>query len=343
MRYYLQILLLLISAPLHSSTPAQVYHASTPAQEYRELISDRPQVVTSLRQFVDAITGIVGNKPFTVYEYLGFSGASYRNLENYKSHVKLRALAAQRETRKQFGAGAIPVFLLGGTTDGFGAAYDVLQELRDGGKLQNVVVAGLVSDAAVKYHLQGLQEGWGEVISPKQDVLLLMDVYKSPGHDEAWELLKKPDGTSATVQVLLDLAAKPSARQVTMELFEGGAQAVKEAIEYLFVGQSSPLTRLVLHVGYEPKKIEKSRGFRAASNVGRLLKNKGKRRVPTFFTTMGDPAPLTPETYFRLPAGKAALGRQSAREQGGHAVKTYQHFAKKYSTTKLTYLSRRVQ
>ena len=291
-------------------------YAQTPAQDYRKLALARQEVVTTLPAFIKALRTRIGKRPFAVYEYLGFSGAGYSDVDRYKRNFKQRVLAAQQETKKKWGPNAITVFLLGGTTDGFGAGYEVLQQLRDSGRLPGVIIAGLVSDAAVKYHLQGAQEGWGDVISPQQDLLLLMDVYKKPGQEEAWELLSKKGGMSATVQVLRDLAQFGNAKQVTMALFEGGQQAIKEAAEYLYALQNNRKARLVLHVGYEPKKIDKAKGFRGASNIAWLLKDTDKQRgIALFFTFKGDPRLHPASFYYQHAAGNVALNRETAQEK----------------------------
>ncbi len=275
----------------------------TPAEEYRSMRSGiRPIVVTTLLEFTKAIQRRVGSRPFAVYEYLGFSGAGYSDIEFYKRHFKLRALFAQKETKDKFGDNAVTVFLLGGTTDGFGAGYDVLQTLRDPKVLKDdddVIVAGLVSDAAVDSHKE-----YGGVISPNQDVLLLMDVYKAPGQKESWELLSEKGGRSATVQVLLDLAGKSNAKQVTMELFEGGKQAVKEAQEYLMEGARSRKTRLVLHPGYEPKKLEKAGKIRAATDVGVFVRGLAKKHTQTFFTSRGGAKLIPAAQYYKSRQGQ---------------------------------------
>ena len=251
MRYYLQILALLFILPTHAGS--------------------------------QTILQRVGNKPFSVFAYTGYGRAGYRNSDEYVVHVKRCALAAQRETKRAYGAGAIPVFLADGN------AYPILKDIKK--QLPNALVAR----------------------------------------------------THVNSKKLVQLLSARTVCQVTMELFEGDVVATAEATKFLFAAQSHDNARLVLHPGYEPKYQKPTLGFRGASNLAHLLKNKNKQRIETQLTLMGDATLLSPKVYHRHTQGKLAMRRGSASAQCENALRLYEACAQVYSTKKLTYLSRRVQ
>lgn len=251
--------------------------AMSEATRYKNYLNDRgikkPVITDNLNDFVAEVVKLTNGKAFAAYEYLGFSGAGYENLDQYKKDFERAVLQASKDTRKRYGSSAKTIFLLGGTTDGFGVGYQVIDSLIAQKKLlrQDVIVGGLVSDAAVKYQFEGMEKGWSDVISPYQDVLLLMNVDKEPGKTEGWELRKNKSG-SATVDVLTKLFAQPNARYISLELFEGGEIASKEAREFLrqWEGKMFIATkgiRMVLRPGYHPKKPEKLKGVPAATDL----------------------------------------------------------------------------
>jgi hypothetical protein len=227
----------------------------------------RPYLTNDLDEFVFSIVQKTRKKPFTVYEYLGFSGAGYQDMDLYRQDFTRGVLEAVKNTTERYGSTAKTVFLLGGTVDGFGAGYEIIDDLIKQGRLlrKNVIVGGLVADAAVPYHLEGIEKGWGDVISPKQDVLFLMNTYKEPGQTESWELRSSPRGRSATVRVLTKLFSYRKAQSVSLEVFGGGAIAKKEAREFLERREAPEKMFLVLRPDYPPQKPEKLTGLPAAT------------------------------------------------------------------------------
>lgn len=284
---------------------------SAPFTSYQKYVREqgrtRPVLVNNLDAFVSHILKLTQGAPFMAYEYLGFSGAGYKDLHQFKEDFQRTVVQAYETTKKRYGPSAKIVFLLGGTTDGFGVGYSIIAELiaQKQFNRHDVIVGGLVSDAAVKYHLEGVEKGWGDVISPDQDVLLLLDVYKEPGQDESWELRTEKNGTSATVDVLTKLFAAPNAHGITMELFEGGAIAEKEALEFVqywsdrVVIATKSFPRLVLRTGYLPKKPAKLTTTPAATALA------------------ANPYVQTKSYVFKQPAGSSAAAPLRDIPQGG--------------------------
>ena len=292
------------------SAPAAVAAVAESAafQKYKDIATKAVQktvIVSTLSSFVSELEKLTEGKPFVVHEFLGFSGADFADIDGFRNDFKQRILDIVKSTSESFGPDAKTVLLLGGTLDGFGVGYNVIAELREKGEIKNVIVGGLVSDAAVKYP---------ESISPKQDLLLFMNVYKEPGKDEAWELVSQLGGASATVEVLTKIISNPNAKVVSMELYEGGAQALREATEYNINMEGLALEKtkeLVLHVGYEPKKVDKAKGIRAASNLAVILSDPLKLKVQLFLTKPGSSSLIKSEEFYPVEENKKLIEREA--------------------------------
>lgn len=252
--------------------------------EYRQSLGEQgadksSKVVTSYGTFFYNLSRMIGGQSFRAIEIVGFSGAGYQDIERYKGEVKTQL---DRQLNGIQSGGKV-VVVLGGSIDGIGAAYDVLNELKKSDKYKNVVVVGMVSDQVVKYQLEGKIKGWGDTLSPHQQLLLALSTEKG-----SWELIEaKPapvyysdtlkehvPGTSRTVDILLDLAKLQNCQKAELHVFEGGDQALREGLE--FSARTSEVAKaeklaMVLHTGYEPseKKVKqgKDKGFRAATQL----------------------------------------------------------------------------
>ncbi|TVQ77149.1 MAG: hypothetical protein EA369_09570 [Bradymonadales bacterium] len=237
---------------------------------------------TSLASFWFGIQELVGGNPFAIYEYTGFSGATYSDMDQYSSDFREMVRAAVARTQRELGNNARTVFVLGASTDGFGKGYEILQEMRGSGEISNAIVAGMASNEVVKYHLEGAENGWGDVISPHQDIVFLMQTYSDSDGNRSWELKTFPNGPSETVRLLTVASEEGGAAVSRMEVIEGGAQAFREAVEFLLEASgvsTAGVLELVLNVGYEAGKPKKDKGYRAASQLA-LLINEAPALVP---------------------------------------------------------------
>ena len=130
----------------------------------------------------------------------GYSGLGYQDPEAVQRHVE----GIVRET----GDGAL--YVLGGTKDGIGAAYDWIRSLASSARLGNVKTAGIVSREAALYP-DGIA---------RQDYLVFVDT-----EADVWEV--KRDGLS----LMVDAAKRTGGEMV---YFKGGAISgaeIREALE----------------------------------------------------------------------------------------------------------------
>ncbi|MCB0411772.1 MAG: hypothetical protein KDD22_04560 [Bdellovibrionales bacterium] len=67
------------------------------------------------------------------------------------------------------------------------------------------------SNEAVNYHLEGQEKGWGDVISPRQELFFLKETYINALGTKSWELKTGPTSESDTAKVLKDLSRLPGA------------------------------------------------------------------------------------------------------------------------------------
>ncbi len=235
------------------------------------------QVETAYSRFMySLLKEKIGGAEFIAKGYLGYSGAGIQQLDDYKSKFASKALAAEAVANEFNGKSVI---ILGGSNDGFGVAYEVLNTLRTEGKLRNTIVVGMVADAVVPYQLEGIVRGWGETISPHQDMVLLLGTRTDlKTGQQVWELVEKDGGSSRTVDILSDLTRVPNCKGVEMVPFEGGAIALKEIVEYAArtnLVQSPEKMTLTLSLGWEPaeKNVKKGKdqGPRAARDAAIIL------------------------------------------------------------------------
>jgi hypothetical protein len=279
-------LLLSTSAFAQSQSPANQLRVSYGEQEVSSSIFGREEtresrssrVHSDYIDFVLALRDSVGNRPSSMHEFMGFSGAGYAEKDVFVSDFKNAVIGAVNETKARLGSNAVTVLVLGGTLDGFGIGYDIIDDLKKSGQIKDVVVAGMVSDQAVKYHMDGVKQGY-DVISPKQDHILVMKTY-TEGGNQTWELKDSKTDTSKTVDLLnrYNLLSGSSSYSV-MHVMEGGEQAIKESMEMLVEntraqqtfqkGAVSPEMRL--YVGYREGKVAKMKGYKAATQMVRIL------------------------------------------------------------------------
>lgn len=231
------------------------------------------KIQTELHRLLIAIENAAGNRPFAMHEFLGYSGADYADKEGFKNDFRRIIKQVVAKTKANLGSEAVTVLALGGTVDGFGVGYDIIDDLKKTGQIKDVIVVGLVSDQAVQYHAEGIEKGWGDVISPKQDFLYLADTYTKDG-SKVWELKSSPTSASDTVRFLLD--SRRSSYSV-MHVMEGGEQAFKESVEMLLeaardanAGVKTDV-EMKLYAGYREGKPKKMKGYKAATQMTYLL------------------------------------------------------------------------
>ena len=129
----------------------------------------------------------------------GYSGLGYEDPEVVKAYIKSIMKAQGNDV----------VYVIGGTSDGIGAAYDWIPEIAKELNLKNIKSAGIVSKNALKYGLA------------KQDYTVLVDT--APDN---WEVIQ--DGRSLMVKIAQDSHGK-------MIYFKGGdvsSAEIREAIAH---------------------------------------------------------------------------------------------------------------
>lgn len=233
--------------------------------------NSQSRVVTQYDVFKYRLARMIGGSQFSAIEIVGFSGAGYNDIERFKEQVRGQILVEAERVKD----GKV-VLVLGGSIDGIGAAYDVAEKLRAEG-MKNLVVVGMVAQEVVKYQLEGKIQGWGDVLSPKQDLLLLVDNSRN-GQQGSWELTEKPNGSSRTVDIVLDLTKLQNNVSTRFQVYEGGEQSIKETIELAARSSSVAADKRInidLIVGHEPaeKQVKKGKdkGFRAATQLVEFL------------------------------------------------------------------------
>jgi hypothetical protein len=233
----------------------------------------RPATLTyDLDAMVRAILHRVGDRRFTAHQFLGYSGASFADLELYKAQLRTRAIELNRRTRRAEGKDAVTVYILGATLDGFGVGYDILHELIAAGEIKNAVVAGMASNEAITYHLEGLEKGWGDVVSPKQEIVFFKQTYTDAQGHRSWELKGFEGDESDTPKVLKELSRFANAGRMTFNVFGGGMQAFNETLEMILESRNRPQpVEIKLFLGHQPGKVKKDTGFRAADMLAFLL------------------------------------------------------------------------
>lgn len=236
---------------------------------------DRPGIlVRTLDEMLNEILKNVGERNFTAHQFLGFSGASFLDLERYKSEFRKRVLELSQNTLKKYGKEAKTVYILGGSLDGFGIGYKILKELIDSGRIQNALVTGMVSNAVIAYHLEGLEKGWGHVISPDQEITMFKQTFIDSKGNPSWELKSTPQGESDTPRILKDLSRYSNAGQMSFNVFGGGAQAFNETLEMILESRNRP-NQIDIHLynDHQPGKAKKDTGYRAANMLSYVLAN----------------------------------------------------------------------
>ncbi len=220
-----------------------------------------------------------------LYEFGGYSGAGYADVASLRESLRARVLELVAEDTRIGGENAKTVIICGGTVDGVGVIYDVIKNLRTSGAVDSskIMVAGIVSDQAVDYHLEGLEKGWGDVLSPHHDALLLVDSFSDDGK-QSWEVKESSDARSFNSAILdgvwvsqmVQLFGSAKAWipvRTSVEVFEGGPIALDEPFEAVihnYVNSGSTALQLNLHRGFETKKRAKDQGVRAATDLSAL-------------------------------------------------------------------------
>ena len=226
-------------------------------QQYAQNHNIATQLYHSPDEFFKAI--IPENKNSENYEhymlinYMGYSGAGYKadpiegellsSHEKFKQDFQASIEQHYNDSLNYNGEmGTKIIFMLGGTTDGFGEGYQWIQEFKDkkqqeGKDTSKIIVAGMVADQA------NLSD-----ISPNQDYLLLVDSYKDSS-GQSWELKKSKDDKTS---ILIELFNHSFITYV--ELFGGGAQAEKEILDWLENQSDTGTKKLTLYPGYQSAK-----------------------------------------------------------------------------------------
>jgi len=169
----------------------------------------------------------------------GFSGAGYADKADFLKRFEDEVIRIAHDTIAIYGPTAQSYFLLG-------ARWAASERLRSdsivspqSGEIKNVIVGGLVADGAVAYHLEGVQKSWGDDISPKQDVILLVPSYKDAKGNQVWELKTNPDAESLDGCIPHSASKPKTAKVVRLELLEGGSQSIAEGIEFLLEARNA--------------------------------------------------------------------------------------------------------
>ena len=185
---------------------------------------------------------------YMLINYMGYSGAGYKtdpiegeslsSYEKFKQDFKTSVERHYTEALNNDGVMTKLIFMLGGTTDGFGEGYEWIKEFKEekqqqGKDISKIIVAGMVSDQAASSD-----------ISPDQDYLLLVGSYQDES-GQSWELKEAKDKPS----VMIDLFNH--SQIVYVELFGGGAQAEKEILEWLKNHNNIGTKKLILYPGYQ--------------------------------------------------------------------------------------------
>ncbi len=237
---------------------AEIYRSTLPAHSTTE-------ISTHLSDFLHRdIMKKAGTRPVVITENLGFSGAGYAGDQFAKDFTELSNEFANIND-------AVSVQVMGGSKDGFGMGYDLVPT-------KNTIVAGMVADQAVGYHVEGQQKGWGDVISPRNEAIYLVPTHKDASGNEVWEVKRSSTGVSQTSELLVEAGRTRGVKSTRMVAFEGGAIALQEMIEYVLNKKSEdygsrPKAELLLVVGYETGKAAKDKGPRAASQMAMILRD----------------------------------------------------------------------
>lgn len=230
------------------------------------------RVKTSLVSTNMGIMNLLNGAAFTAHQFLGYSGAGFLQMNEFIQRFRNEVLRLQSKTLESLGQDAKTVLILGATVDGFGKGYEVIDSMRKEGLLKNVIVVGMASNEAVTYHLQGLKEGWGDVISPKQDLFYLKETFVDEQGNRSWELKTSPGSESDTAKILKDLSRLSTAGVMTFNVFGGGAQAFNETMELILEARNRPApVEINLNIGFEPGKPKKDSGYRAADMLAFVI------------------------------------------------------------------------
>lgn len=288
--------------------------AETRAQQLRRLWGENPaandadergsRVKTSLGHLWTGILEMAKGRPIGAEMISGFSGTGFANQAGVENDLTQLIRHIASETKSTLGENAVTVLALGGTTDGIGVGYDIIDQLQKNGEIKKgeVIVVGLVSDQAVKFHAERLEKGLGEVISSKQDLIYLAPTYTDASGSQTWELKTSPGAASNTVRFLLD--APPEAQRVTMHVVGGGRITLTEALEFVLAagvrGGETRKPELSLHLGYLEGRLDKLSGFNAATQMAKILVDRpflallDNTKISVSFHMAGAPIPELP-------------------------------------------------
>lgn len=277
------ILLVLISPSMSFATDPELELIN----QYRKILGESPaateaenntssKVVTDYDSFLARLKSRLGAGDFSVLPVAGFSGAGYENAKRLETIFELELNQLNNDYSRTHHSGTVNeklVVILGGSTDGIGMFYDLIKKLKDSRKYKDVIVVGIVKSKVIEYEIEGRSKGWN-TLSTEQDLLLLQKT-KSAN----WEVLRER-GTSANVDIIMDLGNMENCKKVNYTLFEGGEVALKEAIEVAVrTNELSKTEKLEMSLfpTYEPspKKVAtgKDLGFRAATQTALALFN----------------------------------------------------------------------
>lgn len=211
------------------------------------------RVTGDAAEFRNRITAEINRVKPILVQMVGFSGVGYSDIDTYK-----REVLAQLETIQERNPGKPITVLLGGSKDGFGAAYEVLHENKY--RFSDLRVAGMISNAIVEFIEY-------DPLSSKQGNLLIY----TPHEAGSFELKSGPNQLSETVKVMGDSRWG----KTYLIAHEGGKIAITETLEYLMEGQNNrnaANNKVVLTVGYEGEKVKNmGAGYRAAMQTAYIL------------------------------------------------------------------------
>jgi hypothetical protein len=281
-----------IGETIRHDRPAGVMAAFSDADEQAVLQSKVTTHLTESEGLLGRMARFAADaSSLSVHEIGGYSGAGYGDQAQLKASLRARILALVAEDTqvdaRNGGTNAKTAFICGGTVDGVGVVYDVINEMRLLGEIDSskIMVAGIVADQAVGYHLEGLEKDWGDTISPHQDALLLVNTFAGSDGKQSWEVKESSDARSMNsrildnqwLQMMVGLYAQNAVRPITVrtsvEVFEGGPIAFDEPLEALisnYVISGGTGLQINAHRGFETKKRAKDQGARAATDLATL-------------------------------------------------------------------------
>lgn len=258
------------------------------------------KVVSSGQEFSRAADEMTKSSSIAVVQWSGFSGAGIHENDTRAFHDMVL------DHLSKFSLETKIILVAGATTDGLGSLYEKVKEQQKEGKLSNVILTGLMSEAGAAYP---------DSISKNLDLLWVVNSLKDSEGNPSWEVIETPGGPSQTVELFNHLSLQFGSRIQTMEhhVAEGGLIAIKEGGELFASSYRSDFAKdkninLFLHTNVKPKHLDnakKDKGFYAASTIALSLgayaaqKNLPPRLRVTVQPNFHAPDPTSPFNYSR--------------------------------------------